>query len=280
MRLSPVRVMKGTKPDGFRIPALQRPCQCGVSPRSRGKRAESRAVLNAGMRRAAAPARHSCTETEQPGDEMALISAQTRRTAGRTLREARRQLMNRGVVPTDLLQPQLARSWARSWQAGLQPCGRLPGAPHASGPQLARAVEAQRELVAHAQPVMQFLAEQTQGSDTLVMLAGADGMLLQALGDLQFASRAERVALRPGAVWCEQYRGTNAIGTALAEAEAVVVHAGEHYLERNGFLTCAAAPIVGPTGKLLGVLDVSGDQRGFHRHTLALVRAAARMIEH
>ncbi len=78
------------------------------------------------------------------------------------LREARRQLMSRGSVPPDLIQPELARSWLRSWDAGLQPCGRMPGAPHASGAQLARALQAQRELVAHARPVMEFMFEQTQ----------------------------------------------------------------------------------------------------------------------
>ena len=195
-------------------------------------------------------------------------------------REARRQLMNRGSLPPDLIQPELARSWLRSWESGLQPCGRLPGAPHASGAQLARALELQCELVAHARPVMEFVFEQTRGTDSMVILAGADGMLLHAAGDLQFVSRAERVALRPGASWHEQYRGTNAIGTALTDDCAVVVHADEHYLERNGFLTCAAAPIHDPMGRLLGALDLSGDRRVYHRHTLGLVRSAARMIEH
>ncbi len=202
------------------------------------------------------------------------------RSAAPQLRQARRHLMDRGELPVQLMQPELAQSWLRSWRAGLQPCGRMPGAPHASGAQLARALDLQRELVAHAQPVMEFLAEQTQGTESMVILAGPDGLLLHALGDLQFVGRAERVALRPGAIWQEQYRGTNAIGTALADAQPVVVHAEEHYLERNGFLTCAAAPIVGPAGALMGVLDVSGDHRGYHRHTLGLVRSAARMIEH
>lgn len=196
------------------------------------------------------------------------------------LREARRQLVDRGSLPPDLIQPELASSWLRSWDAGLQPFGRMSGAPHASGAQLARALELQRELVAHARPVMEFVFEQTQDTDSMVILAGTDGMLLQAFGDPQFASRAERVALRPGATWQEQYRGTNAIGTALTDGCAVVVHADEHYLERNGFLTCAAAPIHDPGGNLLGALDVSGDHRGYHRHTLGLVRSAARMIEH
>jgi transcriptional regulator of acetoin/glycerol metabolism len=202
------------------------------------------------------------------------------RSVSSQLREARRQLMNRGSVPPDLIQPELARSWLRSWEAGLQPYGRMPGAPHASGAQLARALELQRELVAHARPVMEFVFDQTRDTDSMVILAGTDGMLLHAFGDLQFVNRAERVALRPGATWHEQYRGTNAIGTALTDDRAVVVHADEHYLERNGFLTCAAAPIHDPSGCLLGALDLSGDHRGYHRHTLGLVRSAARMIEH
>lgn len=208
------------------------------------------------------------------------LTALQKRPAPSQLREARRQLINRGSLPADLLQPELASSWRRSWDAGLQPCGRMTGAPHASGAQLARALELRRELVAHARPVMEFVFEQTRDTDSMVILAGADGMLLQALGDAQFASRAERVALRPGATWHEQYRGTNAVGTALADGRAVVVHGDEHYLERNGFLTCAAAPIHDPGGSLLGALDVSGDHRGYHRHTLGLVRTAARMIEH
>ncbi|MDB5930285.1 MAG: sigma-54 dependent transcriptional regulator [Polaromonas sp.] len=209
-----------------------------------------------------------------------IASALQPRPVPSQLREARRQLMNRGSLPPGLIEPELARSWLRSWNAGLQPCGRMPGAPHASGAQLARALEQQRELLAHARPVMEFIFDQTQESGSMVILAGADGMLLHGFGDLEFVSRAERVALRPGASWLERYRGTNAIGTALADGQAVVVHANEHYLERNGFLTCAAAPIRDSSGRTLGALDVSGDHRGYHRHTLGLVRSAVRMIEH
>lgn len=69
------------------------------------------------------------------------LTALQKRPAPSQLREARRQLMNRGSLPADLLQPELASSWRRSWDAGLQPCGRMAGAPHASGAQLARALE-------------------------------------------------------------------------------------------------------------------------------------------
>jgi transcriptional regulator of acetoin/glycerol metabolism len=196
------------------------------------------------------------------------------------LREARRQLLDQGEVAQGLIDPELHKSWQRSARFGLAPSGRMPGAPHASGPQLVRALEHQRELVAHAWPVMEYLFDQTRDTDSMVILADGQGLLLQALGDARFVDRAQRVALRPGASWHEQWRGTNAIGTALADAVPVVVHAGEHYLERNGFLTCTAAPIADPCGRVLGALDISGDHRGYHRHTLALVRSAARMIEH
>lgn len=201
-------------------------------------------------------------------------------TAPTPLRTARRQWLEQGQVETGLIPEALRASWARCREFGLEPLGRPPGAPHASAAQLARALEHRHSLVSHAKPVMAFLNEQVQGSDSLVLLADAQGLLLHSTGDAHFADRAARVALRPGAMWSEQWRGTNAIGTALTDGTPTVVHGGEHYLERNGFLTCAAAPIADPGGALLGVLDISGDRRGYHRHTLALVRSGARMVEH
>ncbi len=126
---------------------------------------------------------------------------------------------------------------------------------------------------------MEYLFEQVRHSHSMVILADRRGVLMHTLGDADFLGKAERVALMSGASWHEQQRGTNAIGTALAEASGIEIHGSEHYLERNGFLTCAAAPIVSASGELLGVLDISGDQRSRHPHTLGLVNTAAMMIE-
>lgn len=208
-----------------------------------------------------------------------MLTSLAGRTPSMDIREARRQLCQAGEVAQGLISPALRRSWERSREFGLVPTGRAIGTPHASAAQLARALDRQRELVAHARPVMEFLFEQTRDTGSMVILADAQCTLLQALGDAGFAQRAERVALRPGANWHEQWRGTNAIGTALADGESVVVHGGEHYLERNGFLTCTAAPVTDSAGRVVGVLDISGDHRGYHRHTLALVRLAARTVE-
>ncbi len=199
---------------------------------------------------------------------------------GAALRQARHLLIECGEVPpAKLVGPTVARSWRRCLDAGLAPIGRLPDAPQLDACAVLRATERQRELVAHARPVMEYLHAQTRDSGSMVILADDHGVLLQSLGDADFVGRAERVALAPGASWHERHRGTNAIGTALAEAGPVVVHGAEHYLDRNGFLTCAAATVTAPDGRLLGVLDISGDQRGRHPHTFGLVRAAAQMIE-
>jgi transcriptional regulator of acetoin/glycerol metabolism len=126
---------------------------------------------------------------------------------------------------------------------------------------------------------MGVLFEQVQSSQSMVILADARGTLMHTLGRADFLQRAQQVALSCGASWLEQYRGTNAIGTALAEGSSIEIHGGEHFLQRNEFLTCTAAPIVSATGKLLGVLDISGDHRSGHPHTYGLVNMAARLIE-
>ena len=195
------------------------------------------------------------------------------------LRQARQHLLDSGQCPSGLVDERLARSWSRSMAAGLVPTGRPPAIDHPSSGTLRQVLASNPELLAHSRPVMEYLFEQVRHSQSVVVLADRRGMLMHTLGDPHFVDKAERVALTSGASWHEAHRGTNAIGTALAEACAVEVHGGEHFLERNSFLTCAASPILSATGELLGILDISGDYRNGHAHTLGLVSTAARMIE-
>lgn len=172
----------------------------------------------------------------------------------------------------------IARAHARSTGFGLE-------ATHAADYQslgtraLHELVDANQMLYKHALPVMETLHAQIANTESMVLLTDSGGVILHSLGDGDFADRARRVALAPGVSWAESSKGTNAIGTALAEARPAVVHADEHFLRANRTLTCSCAPISGPFGQVLGALDVSGDHRGFHKHTMALVRMSAQMIE-
>jgi sigma-54 dependent transcriptional regulator, acetoin dehydrogenase operon transcriptional activator AcoR len=195
------------------------------------------------------------------------------------LRQARSHLLEYGDCPPGTIDERVARSWRRSLDAGLLPTGRLAEIENASGSNLRHALACNHDLLAHSRPVMEYLFDQVRQSHSMVILADKQATLMQTMGDVDFLTKAERVALATGSSWQEQYRGTNAIGTALAEASSVEIHGAEHFLERNGFLTCAAAPIMSADGSLLGVIDISGDQRSRHPHTLGLVSMAARMIE-
>ena len=144
---------------------------------------------------------------------------------------------------------------------------------------LAVARERNQRLFTHAAPVMEMLFEQIVNTESMIVLTDAQGTILHSVGDDEFLARAGKVALTPGVNWAEQSKGTNAIGTALIEEKPTLVHAGEHFMHANSFLTCSAAPIFDPRGDMLGVLDVTGDHRSYHQHTMGLVRMSARMIE-
>jgi transcriptional regulator of acetoin/glycerol metabolism len=144
---------------------------------------------------------------------------------------------------------------------------------------LAIARERNQRLHAHAAPVMEMLHEQIVHTQSMVVLCDATGTIIHSIGDDDFLDRARKVALAPGVNWSESAKGTNAIGTALVAETPTLVHADEHFMHANHFLTCSAAPILDPRGNILGVLDVTGDQRSYHQHTMALVRMSARMIE-
>ena len=139
--------------------------------------------------------------------------------------------------------------------------------------------ERNRRLFTHAAPVMELLYDQIVKTQSMVVLTDAQGTILHSIGDEDFLEKAGKVALAPGVNWAECTRGTNGMGTALVDEMPVLVHADEHFMHANHFLTCQAAPILDPRGNILGVLDVSGDRRGYHHHTMGLVKMSARMIE-
>jgi len=169
-------------------------------------------------------------------------------------------------------------SHRRSEAYGLCP-GARPDYDPLAHQDLSLLVEQNRMLHAHALPTMETLYQQIVNTHNMVLLTDAQGVIVHSIGDADFLEKAHRVALTPGVAWSEERRGTNAIGTAIAEKAPALVHADQHFLAANHFLTCSAAPITDHQGRVVGVLDVSGDQRSFHKHTMALVRMSALMIE-
>ncbi|MDD5295983.1 MAG: sigma-54-dependent Fis family transcriptional regulator [Rhodocyclaceae bacterium] len=191
---------------------------------------------------------------------------------------ARDQYFGSGDVPTGLVSDSIAASWRRCRDLGLK--AGDPGTDAALMVDRQRDIlEQNRSLLTYARPVMENLFAQIANTDSVVLLADANSMIVHSLGDPSFIGKADKVRLMPGFSWEERHRGTNAIGTALVEERPLVVHGGEHYLDRNLFLTCAASPVLDTGGRPIGVLDISGECRSHQRHTLALVQMSAQMIE-
>jgi len=135
------------------------------------------------------------------------------------------------------------------------------------------------EVLSIAKIEMANLYQQLAGSRYAIMLTDVDGVLLSYFGDPEFTVTASKTGLMLGAVWSEQYQGTNGMGTCLLEKKPLIIHHREHFLARNIGLTCSAAPIFDHEGKLLAVLDASGESRLAQQHTLVLVNMSAQMIE-
>ncbi len=185
---------------------------------------------------------------------------------------------NAGMFPAENSPIMIEQSHQRSVAYGLTRSADPDFSPLGKG-DLRQLLEQNRLLYSHAAPVMETLYEQIINTHNMLILTDANGVILHTLGDADFLEKADRVALNQGVGWSERSKGTNAIGTAIAEKAPAIVHADQHFLDANGFLTCSAAPIFDVAGDVIGVLDVTGDQHNFHRHTMALVRMSAQMIE-
>lgn len=196
---------------------------------------------------------------------------------GMAASDAQRPLAN-GMVPATTGIMTIERSRQRSASYGIAE-SQKPDFSTLPKADLSLLLEQNRVLHTYALPVMETLYDQIVNTQSLVVLTDVNGLIVHTIGDDDFLEKASRVALNPGVAWSEESKGTNAIGTAIAEKAPALVHANEHYLRANHFLTCSAAPIFDVQGNVMGVLDVSGEQHSFHKHTMALVRMSAQMIE-
>ncbi|AGW95770.1 sigma-54-dependent Fis family transcriptional regulator [Cupriavidus sp. DF5525] len=169
-------------------------------------------------------------------------------------------------------------SWQRCRSEAVDPARH--SAPGAATERVRQLQRQNRELCEAARPALEGLRDILRECGTLIMLCDPGGTVLHLNGETRARSIGEGINLATGGCWNEDVIGTNAIGTAIATAAPVQIHADEHFCLDVKRWTCAAAPILDPFSRtLLGVVDVSGVKETFHGHTLGLVVAAARQIE-
>src|ERR1700761_2484571 len=174
----------------------------------------------------------------------------------------------------------IADSWRRSAAAGVDPSG-LRIAPVVADADEASARWEIHPLAEMAPLIRSCLAATADESQHLIVVSDAHGVLLWVEGNATVRLRAaDSMNFAEGSLWSEGGAGTNAIGTAIAAEHAVQVFASEHFNEVVQRWTCAAAPVHDPdTGQLIGVIDLTGEMRTVHPHSMAVATATAQAVE-
>ncbi|SEK57935.1 GAF domain-containing protein [Blastococcus sp. DSM 46786] len=172
----------------------------------------------------------------------------------------------------------VARSWSRVLGLGLD-----ASRTNARAPLPFEDVERRRRgspLSLVVDELRQVLVSVADASSFLVVVTDADGVILWREGSARVRMRADALGFTEGARWTEAAVGTNAIGTALAEAAPVQLFSAEHFELAQHPWYCTAAPIHHPvSGELLGVVDVSGPALTLHPVIGALVETAVKLAE-
>jgi transcriptional regulator of acetoin/glycerol metabolism len=166
--------------------------------------------------------------------------------------------------------------WQRCRAAGLS--ADNPGEPVIAFASLAEAIHSFSPLLAPGAPFDAFA--------TTIARAGYCGIFTDANGLIvarriaePFATAVAESRLVEGAVWSERARGTNGIGTTLAEGAPVSIVGVEHYELRNHALACFAAPVRDIRERVVAVLDATGPATSAAGFIHASVVATAAAIE-
>jgi transcriptional regulator of acetoin/glycerol metabolism len=179
------------------------------------------------------------------------------------------------------IEPWLVRSWQRCLAAGFRPQQRVSFDPVPAA-RVGQLADRHRDLIRAARPVIDGLSRAIADTRYFAILTDADGIVID-VGALprgsDAAARQARAIARIGVDLSERAVGTTAIGAALAERESVWLHRGEHFFDDTGVFSCAGAPLFGPQGQCIGMLDLTGVQVAERPELRHLAAASARRIE-
>ncbi|MGF1432453.1 GAF domain-containing protein [Kitasatospora sp. LaBMicrA B282] len=183
-----------------------------------------------------------------------------------------------GEIPRQAPRPEIGDSWERLRRLGLDPDrGREPE-------HLSTAEVEHRRRASGLDAVMPTLRDTLLDPVTdlplILAVADAQGTVLWHEGPRQLRRSGDLIGFMTGGHWGEEAVGTNGIGTVARTGRPLRVQAGEHYLRNQHAWTCVGAPVRDPrTGRVAGVVDLSGPARGVHPQLLALAVTAARLAE-
>lgn len=177
-------------------------------------------------------------------------------------RLARLKLISEGDLPHGVLRDEIDASWRRSLGYGLN-CLENEESGLQQDSDLHVLLESNRLLIDAATPELEYLVNH-QGKAGLVILGDAQANILALEGQTRYLREFGLRDLKLGSCWSESLRGTNALGTAVAEGRPTLINCGEHYLDRLSRFSCTSVPIKDAQGAVIGVLDLTRDGHMSH----------------
>lgn len=199
-------------------------------------------------------------------------------TTRSTFVQTRETLSTGSALASVAIRQEISASWQRCLQGGLDPCG-MPEDAAVSNQSLRIARQARERLMRLVRPELELLSAQIAGANFMCAFADETGVVLDTIMDTDFSEGPCGRSIRPGSIWLEEKRGTNALGLALLSGRSSMVMGGEHFFSCHGGVSCVAAPIMASDGRIVGLLDASSEVTERQYHTQALVTLAATNIE-
>ena len=202
----------------------------------------------------------------QPTDRQALIQ------------RARQAVLVEKTPTASPLDPIIERSWRRCLSLGHQIDTRVSFAA-VSKSAAAHTLEANRHLLRAANPIMEQMAHAMAFTRYFAILTDARGVVINTSGPIDRSDARVTNIARIGVDLSEAAVGTTAIGAALADHQSVWLHRGEHFFDDTAVYSCAGAPLFGPLGQCIGMLDLTGVDVPERPELKHLVEQSARSIE-
>jgi sigma-54 dependent transcriptional regulator, acetoin dehydrogenase operon transcriptional activator AcoR len=187
-------------------------------------------------------------------------------------------LESQDSTPSPWLAASIERSWRRCLAMGQDPHQRVAFDPVSAGA-MRQALEASQPLIQAAAPVIRSLSRAMVHTRYFAILTDARGTVIDVDGPVDRSNPRAAAIARVGVDLSERAVGTTAIGTTLTDLEPVWLHRGEHFFHDNGAFSCAGAPIWGPDGHCVGMLDLTGIDVAEQPALKHLVTQSARSIE-
>lgn len=212
---------------------------------------------------------------------LSCISAPQTPERSLSIELARRQWLDGEAASGAHVEPWITRSWQRCMAAGHQPRQSV-AFNEVSREQRRRTAERNGALACAARPVLERLSRTIVDTRYFAMVTDAEGIVIEVGALPEGTERADRRArdiARIGIDLSEQAVGTTAIGAALSELSPVWLHRGEHFFDDTSIYSCAGAPLFGPEGDCIGMLDLTGIQVTECPELRLLAAMSARNIE-